>query len=486
MTQNDSQPVSAGRYLITVGTDFRQAGVDVRERLSFTGERLGDGLHALGMVAVEGVILSTCNRVEVYALIDADRPRDATSVLLDLMARETGLSQETLRRGTRSLFGEDAVRHAFRVAAGLESMVLGEPQILGQMRDALQSAQRAVVAGPTISRLMTDALRIGKQARTQTEIARNKTSIAHAAVALAAREFATGCPILVALDRIERARLACPAPLAHRSSLRGRTALVVGAGPMATLSAKLLRAGEIGRLIVANRTMSRAADLAAKTGGEAVPFDHLAHVLALADVAVIATGGGEPVIRPPLLDERARNGRGPLLLIDVGVPRCVDATVAGHPQANLHDVDALEQIAATFRQGQAAEVIHVEHLIGDGVASFLTWQESRQVAPVIAAIRAQANDIRAHELERALAKLGHLSERDRQVVAALAAGITNKLLHPPTTVLTAQDNARRLDDAETIARAFGVAGPVRTAAAPDDADASACPHLATLADAVGE
>lgn len=468
---------------MTVGTDFHRASVEVRERLSFAGERLDAGLRALGEAAAEGVILSTCNRVEVYALVDADRSRDAEAIVLDLLARETGLGREELRRSTGTLFGEDCVRHAFRVAAGLESMVLGEPQILGQMRDALRSAQRAGVAGPTMSRLMTDALRIGKQARTQTEIARNKTSIAHAAVALAAREFASGCPILVALDRIEGARLACPAPLAHRSSLRGRTALVVGAGPMATLGAKLLRAGEIGRLIIANRTMSRAVDLATKTGGEVVPFDHLAHVLALADVAIVATGGAEPVVGPSSLDERARSGRGPLLLIDVGVPRSVETTVDGHPLANLHDVDALEQIASTFREGQAAEVIHVEHLIADGVAAFLTWQESRKIAPVIAAIRARADDIRGHELERALARLGHLSDRDRQVVAALAAGITNKLLHSPTTVLTAPDNDHRLDDAETIARAFAVAGPVRMAAAHDDE--AVCPHLATLADAVG-
>ncbi len=430
------------------------------------------------------MILSTCNRVEVYAVVDAPDPQAAAERIEWFLTTATGVDAGDVATATVTLTGSAAVRHLLRVAAGLESMVLGEPQVLGQIRDAFQAAQAAGATGPIMSRLFTESLRVGKLARTQTDIARNKTSIAHAAVALAAREFAAGCPILVALDRMNLTQLPCPSPIAHSYSLRGRTALVVGAGPMGTLAAKLLRAGEIGRLLIVNRTPSRADDLAAKTGGEVWTIDRIPEALALADLAIVATGGSSVSMTRASLPCGSHTSSRPIVMIDVGVPRCVDPAVGDDPRVLLRDVDDLEQISASFRSGQAAQVIHVEHLVADGTRSFQHWLDARRVTPTISALRAKADAVREQELARALSRLSHLSARDQQVIAGLASGITNKLLHAPTTLLTQSDNEHRLDDAATVERLFGLpspapSGPAATATAePVQPAEGPCPVLA--------
>ncbi len=456
VTLNEQGEQMTAAHLVVICSDFHRAPLHVREQLAFPADRLDLALHSLGATLGEGVILSTCNRVEVYAIVADTSPDAAAQRVAWFLSSATGVSADEVAGATVALTGSAAVRHLFRVAAGLESMVLGEPQILGQIRDAFQSARTARATGPILSRLFTEALRVGKLARTQTDIARNKTSIAHAAVALAAREFAAGCPILVALDRMDLTHLPCPSPTAHTYPLRGRTAVVVGAGPMGTLAAKLLRAGDVGRLLILNRTLSRADDLAARTGGEAWPIGRLPEALALADLAIVATGGTEASVTSETLAGADWTNPRPIVLIDVGVPRCVDPVVGEDPRVLLRDVDDLAQISASFRSGQAAQVIHVEHLVADGTRSFQSWLDARQVTPTLSALRAKADTIRDAELSRALARLSHLSERDRQVVAALASGITNKFLHTPTATLTRSDNERRVADAETIDRLFGL------------------------------
>ena len=464
--------------LVVIGSDFHSAALDLRERLSFPADRLTDGLALLRQHAAEGMILSTCNRVEIYAIVAGHDPHDAVSRLTRFVVEATGVPQREVESATVALTDEAAIRHLFRVAAGLESMVLGEPQILGQIRDALGAARVAGVVGPFISRLGTDALKVGKRARTQTDIARNKTSIAHAAVALAARELTAACPILVALDRMDLGQLPCPSPVAHVNPLSGRTAVVIGAGPMGTLAAKLLRTGQVGRLLIANRTRSRAEALAAQTGGEAIDLEVLPQALATADLAIVATAGDLPIITPATMSQVERTGT-PLIMMDVGLPRCVDPEVAADPRVLLRDVDALETIAAGYRSGQAAEIIHVEHLIADGVRQFLAWHEARQVSPTVAALRDRADELREVELCKALSRLGHLPDRDREVVAALAAGLTNKLLHAPTSSLTRADNPFRLDDAAALVRLFGLQAPdlvPQTAPVPVESDDSGvCP-----------
>lgn len=463
VTLNEQGEQTSTAHLVVIRTDFHRAPLAVREQLALSGNHLELGLRDLGSIASENVILSTCNRVEAYALVEDPSPEGAAERVAGFLSISTGVALADVTSATVALSGAAAVRHLFRVAAGLESMVLGEPQILGQIRDAFQSARTAGTTGPVLSRLFTEALRVGKLARTQTDIARNKTSIAHAAVALAAREFASGCPILVALDRMDFTRLPCPSPVAHSYSLRGRTAVVVGAGPMGTLAAKLLRSGEIGRLLIVNRTSSRGEDLANRTGGEAWPTDRLAEALGQADLVIVATGGSDFSITPAILTAANRTNPQPIVMIDVGVPRCVQPEVGADPHVLLRDVDDLAQISASLRSGQASQVIHVEHLVADGTRSFQLWHDARQVTPTIAALRTKADGVREAELARALARLSHLSERDQQVIAALASRITNKLLHAPTAALARSDSDRRVADAETVVRLFGLAA-VATAA----------------------
>ena len=482
VTLNEQGEQTTTAHLVVICSDFHRAPLHVREQLAVPAERLDRALRDLGSTTGEGVILSTCNRVEVYAVVEDVSPEAAAQRVAWFLSSTTGVASDDVAGATVALTGPAAVRHVFRVAAGLESMVLGEPQILGQIRDAFQFAGTAGTTGPILSRLFTEALRIGKLARTQTDIARNKTSIAHAAVALAAREFAAGCPILVALDRMDLTHLPCPSPVAHGYSLRGRTAVVVGAGPMGTLAAKLLRSGDIGRLLIVNRTLSRGEDLAAKTEGEAWPIDRLPEAFALADLAIVATGGAEASVTPDTLTGITRTNPRPIVMIDVGVPRCVRLDVGEDPRVLLRDVDDLAQISASFRSGQAAQVIHVEHLVADGTRAFQHWLDARRVAPTITALRAKADTVRDAELNRALARLSHLSERDRQVVAALASGITNKLLHVPTATLTRSDNERRVGDAETIDRLFGLslapsAPSEPPAVAPIEPTVEQCPVL---------
>ncbi len=483
VTLNEQGELTTAVHLVVICSDFHRASLQVREQLALSGERLDLALRRLSSMASEGVILSTCNRVEVYAMVHDASPEAAANQVAEFLASSTGVSSTDVADATVALTGTAAVRHLFRVAAGLESMVLGEPQILGQIRDAFQFARTAGTTGPVLSRLFNEALRVGKLARTQTGIARNKTSIAHAAVALAAREFASGCPILVALDRMDLTHLPCPSPIAHSYSLRGRTAVVVGAGPMGTLAAKLLRSGEIGRLQILNRTHSRGEDLAGRTGGEAWSIDRLPEALGQADLVVVATGGIEPSITLTTLAAVKRTNPRPVVMIDVGVPRCVHPEVGADPRVLLRDVDDLAQISASFRSGQASQVIHVEHLVADGTRSFQHWQDARRVTPTITALRMKADGVREAELARALARLSHLSDRDQQVIAALASGITSKLLHAPTAALTRSDNDRRVADAETVDRLFGLnpvstTGPETARNAPVEVPATVCPVVA--------
>ena len=396
------------RVLVGFGVDHARAPVAVRERIAFRADELPAALTALGQVVDEGLILSTCNRTEIYAVLAGDQ---SVADIRQFLVESRGIAAGTLDCVAYVHRDAAAVRHCFTVASGLDSMVLGEPQILGQLRAALAAAQADRVAQGGLGRLATDALRIGKRVRTETGLARNRLSIPHAAVALAASE------------------------LPGRGGLAGRRALVIGAGKMATLTAKLLRRDGVAELLIANRTADRAAALAAAVGGRAVTLDMLPAALAGVDLAIgtaevpayVLTAGDLARMRPA--------PAAPLLLLDLAVPRSLDPGLAALPGVRLHDVDALEPAMAEARTRAAADIRAATTLIDAAVAEFMGWWQTRPVSPAIAALRRRSEQIRAAELERALRKLGHLSDRDREVVKALSVGIVNKLLHSPVTRL---------------------------------------------------
>lgn len=406
--------------IIVVGSNHEYAPVDVRERLAFSGDTLVAGLRTLHDRVAEGLILSTCNRTEVYAVAETEEM--ARSEVFSFLGGYHDVPEHLLQKASYVHAGVDAVTHIFRVASGLDSMVLGEPQILSQIRDALQTAREAGAAGPILQRLATDALKTGKRARTETNISRNRVSIAHAAVDLAQHELGT---------------------------LAGRNAIVLGAGKMATLTAKLLRTHDIGELTVINRSLERAQELARATGGYVVPITGLRKALAQADVVFGAVMVERPLVSVDDIAERTS----PLLLVDLGVPRTIDSECGTLDSVTVRDVDALEPLADQTRRRYAAEVRKVETLIDVATTEFESWTQGRAAATAIAAVRQRAESVRDSELERVLRRLAHLPERDRNVVQALAHGLTNKMLHDPVLALRRSSSE---DELRLIQRVFGV------------------------------
>lgn len=406
--------------IVVVGSNHEYASVDVREQLAFSGTSLLEGLHVLKERTDEGFIVSTCNRTEVYAAgSDVDAARAA---VFSFLTNYHDVPHQVLQRASYVLTGEAAIRHMFRVASGLDSMVLGEPQILTQIREALDEARDAGSAGPVLQRLATDALRIGKRARTETDISRNRISIAHASVYLADQEL---------------------------RGLTGKRAVVLGAGKMASLTAKVLRAKGVAELSIVNRSVSRAHELAEATGGVALPLTALDHAMVDADVVFSAVQTPEPMIRPARLTQRTH----PLLLVDLGVPRVIDPACGGVAGITLRDVDALESIVEENRRLYADEMRKVEGLVERGVTDFGAWLQSRMAVDGIARYRARVDEIREKELDRAMRKLAHLSDRDKNVLRAMAAGITNKLVHAPVQSLRQSGSE---DEINELLEALGV------------------------------
>ncbi len=405
--------------IVVVGSNHEYAPVAVRERLAFSGDTLTHGLRALHTHFGEGMILSTCNRTEIYA-VDTDGG-DARSEIFRFLSGYHSVPTHLLEQSSYSHSGDDAVGHLFRVASGLDSLVLGEPQILSQIREALLHAREAGAAGPVLQRLATDALKIGKRARTETDIARNRVSIAHAAVDLAAHEL---------------------------GGLAGKSVLLLGAGKMATLTGKILRSHLIGELIVVNRSFDRAQALADTVNGLAVPFPELDQAIARADLVIGAVMVDEPMVTPAKISERSK----PLLLVDISVPRSISSACDSIVGVRVRDVDALEPFAEETRRQYADEVAKVEILVHSAVDEFGVWTRSRSGARAISQLRRRADIMRDTEVDRTLRKLSHLSERDQNLIRALAKSVSSKLLHDPILALR---DAETEEEAARILRIQG-------------------------------
>ena len=384
-----------------VGLNHRTAPVEEREKVAFSAEDLPDALNRLHAELGNAVVISTCNRTELYATTaggahEADR-------LLDALAACKGAQLHP--RLTYFLSHDEAVRHMFRVACGIDSMVLGESQILGQVRDAMSAATQAGSLNGVLSRLLHSALRVGKRARSQTNIGRYAVSVSSAAVALARQTVGT---------------------------LDGKTVLVISAGSTGELAANSLAESGAERILVTNRTPQRAAALARKIGGEAVPFSRLPRALAVSDIVISGTGAGEFVLRPETVAPAAadRNGND-LLLLDVAVPRDIDPAVRELSGVRLFDIDDIEAVSRANLRGRRREVLRVEAHVEDEVEEFMNWWRSLDVVPVIAALRERAEEIRDRELERTLRRLPGLDDEQRDRIEAMTRAIVKKMLDRP-------------------------------------------------------
>jgi glutamyl-tRNA reductase len=393
--------------LVVVGVSHHNTPLELRERLAFPPETLAASLVRLGEFAHEGVILSTCNRTEIYA--DVGHARSGIEALLRFLADARDVPVDELRSTAMMLSQDEAVRHLFRVSSGLDSMIIGEPQILGQIRTAFEVARRHQALSAMMSRLFEQALAAGKRVRTETEISKSAASVSYAAVELAREVF---------------------------GDLNGRTALVIGAGKMGELTVRTLKSHGVSRLIVGSRGMASAERLARRLGGEPCVLDQIHDALSESDIVISSTSSGQHVLEAADV-ERAMAHRvdRSMLIVDIAVPRDVAPDAGEVSNVHLFNIDDLEKICSRNIETRRLELPQAEVLIEEEVSRFDAWRESREITPLIRSLVTHAESIRQSELDRALARLSGLSERDRNVVQAMSVALVNKLLHEPITRL---------------------------------------------------
>lgn len=395
--------------LSVVSYSFKNAPVELRERLALpAGEaaRLLPELRA-GCGLRELMVLSTCNRVEYYFV--AEGRADGFAALLRWMQARHPEADPALDEGAVRLGGHDALVHLMRVACSLESMVVGEPQILGQLKDAYHLAVEAGTAGAVLTGLLPRVFRTAKRVRTETGIARYAVSVSYVAVELAARIFDT---------------------------LAEKTVMVIGAGEMAELALSHLMKAGMHRLLLANRTYAHAVALAEQYGGAVVPYESVAERLNEADIVITSTGAKGHIVTREMARDASRRRRGePLFFIDIAVPRDVAPAVNDLPDVYCYDIDDLQAVADSNRQEREREAANAQGIIEHDVRAYERWEQSLSVVPTVKALRRRFSETARRELEPALGRLTHLTAEDRAQVQRLVHGVVNKLLHAPSTRL---------------------------------------------------
>lgn len=431
----------SGREIFLVGLSHKSAPIEVRERVALSGEELKSALIELRHMdgVHEAFVVSTCNRVEVYVQAEADEParRFFTS-------RAEQASDHLYVKG-----GVEAIRHLFRVASSLDSMVVGEQQVLGQVKEAYGLASAAEVAGSYISRLCNRAFATAKRVRTETDIGKGTTSMSQVAVELVEKIF---------------------------GDLRGRAILLVGAGKMGALSAKALADLGADRILVTNRSSERGLALAHQVKGAFREWEELTRLLVEADVVIVSTGAPSYVLDRDMVHAamKARRQRS-LCLIDLAVPRNVDPATGRLPDVFAYDVDDLEKVVETTHEARKGAALRAEAIVEAEVMAFARERETRAALPVLSQLRRQAEAIARAEAERTLGQVGgKLDERGRRSVELMAQAIVNKLLHGPTARLKAAASSGDGTLAEAAAELFGIEEPQpaekrRGDAAPEEA-----------------
>jgi glutamyl-tRNA reductase len=395
--------------VVVIGLNHRTVPLDLLERMTIDAPRLPKALHDLTSRpnVSEAVVLSTCNRTEVYVL--AERFHGAYHDVRQFLAESSYLPPEQFADHLYVHYDDESIRHLFTVTAGLDSAVVGEAEILGQVRRAWERAREEGASGSSLNLLFRHALEVGKRARTDTGIARHAASVSTAAVAMAAD---------------------------HLGGLGGRRILVLGAGEMGEGMVRALAASGVAEVAVANRTWERSEALAEAVGGRPVRLDGLTDELEGIDLLLTGTGATSLILEHSdlarAMDTRA--GR-PLLVVDVAVPRDVDPSAGQLPGVTILDMDDLRAFVDRGLAARDAEVGSVRELVDDELARYLATASAREVAPLVGSLRDKADEVRRAELDRAARRLGDLDERQREAVEALTRGIVAKLLHDPTVQL---------------------------------------------------
>ena len=408
-------------HIAVIGLSHRTAPVEIRERLSIPEQTMEASLQQLRAddEVLEASILSTCNRLEIYTLLR--NPEQGISAVGRFLSTHSGLEVEELSPHLFTFHHEEAIAHLLRVAAGLDSLVLGEGQILSQVKKMVRLGQEHRSIGPILNRLLTQAVGTGKRVRTETNLGTGAVSISSAAVELAQLKVgqARGLDELVPLDQEQVA--------------------VVGAGRMARLLLQHLQAKGCKGLVLLNRTVSKAELLAADFPALPVqcrPLDDLDHCLSTCSLVLTSTAADDPIITASRLS--ALNRRSSLMLVDIGVPRNISADTSDLPGVASYDVDDLQEVVARNQETRREIAAEAEVLLEEEARLFLEWWDGLEAVPVVNRLRRQLEDIREQELQKALSRMGpDLSSRELKVVEALSKGIINKILHTPMTNLRA-------------------------------------------------
>jgi len=419
-------------HIHCLGINHTTASVSLRERLAFNDDNVRAALARLGCGGLEDafselVILSTCNRIELYAVT----PRINPDHLKLFLSEARGVPADEFTPHLYHFHDEKAIRHLVRVASGLDSLVLGEPQILGQVTNALEQARGAGSVGPLLSRLFQRAIHAGKRARTETHIARNPASVSSLAASLAEKSV---------------------------PDIANSQIVILGAGEMATLAVEALRKRGASKVLVLNRTLERAESLAKRWQAASSTFEQLEEALSAADVLISSTGAPHTIINSGMV-ARIMNERTfrPLVMIDIAVPRDIDVKCNDLPGVIVHDMDSLHVCLEHSLAQREAEVPLVETILLEEESKFLEFFKSLDMLPLISDLRQQAETIRQAELNKTLRRLPDLNEAERARIEALTQALVKKLLNTPTNRLRAQANTPAAPEYASVARTlFGL------------------------------
>jgi glutamyl-tRNA reductase len=417
--------------VFVAGLNHKIADVDVREKLAFNGPKLEEGLKRFRELPEvhEAIILSTCNRVELYANVkDNQRAAEAVKTFL---SEFHNINRSSLDTGLYIYDGVNAVRHIFRVASSLDSMVVGEPQILGQLKDAFELALSQKTTGILLNKLMKKAISVAKRVRTETRIAENAVSISFAAVELAKKIF---------------------------TDLSKRVFMLLGAGEMAELAAKHLISSGVKEVLVSNRTYERACDLAKEFNGKPVRFDEFIVEMSRADIVICSTGAPNFIVTKSQMQKvmKERKQR-QVFLIDISVPRNLDPEINDLDNVYLYNVDDLQGVVDSNVFERKKEADKAEKIIDEELETFLKWQSTLDSVPTIVAIRERAEEIKKEELDKLFHKIPGIGEKERDAIEYMAAALINKMIHPPTAALK-EDSEDKDVLVATIRKLYGIDG----------------------------
>lgn len=405
--------------LIVLGLNHKTAPIEIRERLAFPEDRIETALHQVKSLTSlkENMILSTCNRVEIYAA-----SREIENAILDLkhfLSRYHALSLKEFEKNLYSFVGEEAVKHIFRVASSLDSMVVGEPQILGQIKSAYNIAVESKTSGLILHRLLHRAFHVAKRVRTETKIGDRAVSVSFVAVELAKKIFET---------------------------LEKKTVLLIGAGEMCELAARHLVSEGVEKVLVTNRTYERAVTLAQEFKGEAIPFDEIGQGLKKADIVISATDSPQYLIHHDQVTKVIKDRKNrPIFFIDIADPRNIEPSVGDIENVYLYNIDDLKKVADENIKDRGKEAQKAESIVQEEVIKFVNWYHSLEVTPTIVALRKKFEEIGKKELEKTLSLHPNLSDKEKKSLEALTSAILNKILHTPSTLLK-QSNEEAMAD----------------------------------------